>query len=87
MWYHLTDEEASRLNPPEDADECDEWLPVGYIPRPQTRLGWLIYHWVHGLWMRYPLLKVLGYALANTKPSSEVIDLSACEVSDAAVSD
>lgn len=67
-WYHLTDDEALRLNPPGNADDRPEWLPVGYIPRPTTRLGWFAYHVIHGLWMRYPPLKVLGYALGNTKP-------------------
>jgi hypothetical protein len=67
-WYALTPAEVARLNPPDDAGEHDAWLPVGYIPRPATRLGWFVYHVIHGLWMRYPLLKVLGYAVANTKP-------------------
>lgn len=70
-WYSLSDEEAARLNPPEDAPRRDEWLPVGWIPCPKTRLGWLLYHLVHGLWMRYPLHKVVGYALANTRPGWE----------------
>ena len=81
-WYYLTKEEATRLNPPDDAAERDEWLPVGYIPRPTTRLGWCAYHVVHGLWMRYPLCKVLGYAFANTRPSLEVIDVEVIELSD-----
>lgn len=67
-WYSLTSEEADRLNPPKDVDNRPEWLPVGHIPRPTTRLGWFVYHVVHGLWMRYPLYKVLGYALANSQP-------------------
>jgi hypothetical protein len=73
-WYYLTDEEVQRLNPPEDADERDEWQPVGHIPSPKTRVGWFFYHLVHGLWMRYPLHKVLGYAICNTNPGAEVID-------------
>lgn len=67
-WYSLTNEEADRLNPPEDVDSHPDWLPVGYIQRPATRLGWFVYHLIHGLWMRYPLHKVLGYALTNTRP-------------------
>ena len=67
-WYSLTNDEADRLNPPDDADRRPDWQPVGFIPRPTTRLGWFVYHVVHGLWMRYPLHKVLGYALANTQP-------------------
>ena len=81
-WYCLTDAEANRLNPPDDALERDEWLPVGYIPRPSTRVGWFAYHLVHGLWMRYPLHKVLGYALTNTQPSLEVIDVETIELSE-----
>lgn len=75
-WYNLTDNELNRLNPPNDAGERDEWLPVGSIPRPSTRVGWFFYHLVHGLWMRYPLHKVIGYALTNTRPPTDVIDLS-----------
>ena len=71
-WWSLTDEEIARLNPPPDTDERDEWLLVGHIPRPRTRLGWFCYHLVHGLWMRYPLRKVLGYALANTRPETDL---------------
>lgn len=44
----------------------ERWLHVGYIPAPTTRLGWFVYHVVHGLAMRYPLLAVLRYALSNT---------------------
>lgn len=73
-WYTLTDDEADRLNPPDFVDDDvafpDAWLPVGVIPCPRTRLGWFVYHLVHGLWMRYPLHKVLGYALANTEPEA-----------------
>lgn len=72
-WWSLTDAEADRLNPPPDTEECEDWLTVGYIPRPATRLGWLFYHIVHGLWMRYPLHKVLGFALANTKQPEDVV--------------
>jgi hypothetical protein len=67
-WYSLTDEEVARLNPPQNARAGQDWLSVGRIARPKSRLGWFIYHLVHGLWMRYPPHKVLGYALANTKP-------------------
>lgn len=81
-WYSLTIEEANRYNPPayqmmqlEEPARYESWLPVGYIPCPRTRLGWFLYHLVHGLWMRYPLHKVLGFALAHTKPDEFVMDL------------
>jgi hypothetical protein len=85
--WALTPDEVARLNPPEDAAERDEWLPVGYIPQPTTRLGWFAYHVVHGLWMRYPLRKVLGYAFANTQPDSEpvVVESEPVEFHDAEV--
>lgn len=67
-WYSLTNEEADRLNPPYNVGVFPDWLPVGHIPRPTTRLGWFAYHVIHGLWMRYPPHKVLGYALANMRP-------------------
>jgi hypothetical protein len=86
-WYYLADAEATRLNPPDDADERDEWLPVGYIPRPSTRFGWFVYHVVHGLWMHYPPHKVFGYALANTEPSLDVIDLTESDLHYLAVSE
>jgi hypothetical protein len=67
-WYSLTNEEIDRLNPPYNVGVFPDWLPVGHIPRPTTLLGWFAYHVIHGLWMRYPLHKVLGYALANSQP-------------------
>lgn len=84
-WWTLTDEESARLNPPpsyftvgdDEAvyERClfhPDWLSVGYIPQPRTRLGWFVYHLLHGLVMRYPLRKVIGFALANTRPGDEV---------------
>lgn len=71
-WFLLTDDEIQDLNPPDDVDERDDWLPVGFIPRPHTRLAWFAYHVAHGIAMKYPLHKVLGYAFFNTKP--EVIE-------------
>lgn len=87
-WWQLTDEEAERLNPPiqdiiANDDNGDlyesviyhpDWQPVGYIPSPRTRFGWFVYHLIHGLAMRYPWWKVIGFALANTKP--EEIDMT-----------
>lgn len=64
-----------RLNPPiVDHILCDDgwtyqqliddeqWLHVGYIPTPTTKLGWLTYHIIHGLAMRYPLMSVIRYS-------------------------
>lgn len=42
------------------------WIYLGYIPRPQSHLGWFLYHLIHGLLMRYPLYKILGFAVLNT---------------------
>lgn len=68
------DVDYKRLNPPRElnrewADVPDEWLGVGYIPCPQTRLGWFMYHVVHGLAMRYPLRSVLAFALLHSNPN------------------
>jgi hypothetical protein len=84
-WWQLTDEEADRLNPPilniiegGDGDLYvqhlfhPDWQPVGHVPAPRTRLGWFLYHLIHGLVMRYPLHKVIGFALMNTKVSDDV---------------
>ena len=80
--FELTQEEIERLNPhPKqltviDGDSIieyeellcnDKWLAVGHIPLPHTRLGWLVWHIIHGLLMRYPVYKVIGYALTHTK--------------------
>jgi hypothetical protein len=92
-WWKLTDEEAERLNPPilgitEDEEGRvylehivdDKWQPVGYIPSPRTRLGWFIYHIIHGFAMRYPWWKVIGFAFANNKPGDDwIVDLSKVE--------
>lgn len=78
--WRLTPEEAGRLNPPlleiaEDesgqlyykAVDDPEWLFTGYIPTPQSRLGWFIYHLIHGLAMRYPVRKVLVFSVAHAR--------------------
>jgi hypothetical protein len=49
----------------EERLEDERWLGMGYVPRPRSRLGWFVYHLVHGLAMRYPWWKVLGFALAE----------------------
>ncbi len=85
-WWMLTGEEVARCNPPPDIYVFDEddnlyrmevyqpgWQPVGHIPTPTTWLGWFMYHMIHGLAMRYPLHKVVGFALANSRPGEPVL--------------
>lgn len=78
--FLMTQEEYDRLNPPTLSVTYDDvkgkyfiemldhpgWIPVGYIPSPNTRMGWFFYHMVHGLAMRYPFHKVFYYSLTNT---------------------
>lgn len=84
-WWQLTEDEIDRLNPPPEifvpgndgnlymlCSYHEGWLPVGNIPAPRTRFGWFMYHLIHGLVMRYPLWKVLGFAISNTKPGEDV---------------
>lgn len=74
-----TQADYDRLNPPifdhilgddgriyQELLDDDRWLNVGYIPTPTTRLGWFVYHVVHGLAMRYPVASVLRYAWQNS---------------------
>jgi hypothetical protein len=74
----LTKEDYERLNPPAilaykegvgmfqlRLDNDERWLMVGHVPKPKTKLGWFIYHIVHGLAMRYPLLAVIRWSFAN----------------------
>ena len=73
-WFEMTDEEYDDRNPPEVEIEFledgpyekmlddDAWLRTGYIPTPQTKLGWFVYHVIHGLAMRYPFHKVLFFS-------------------------
>lgn len=76
----MSQAEYDRLNPPSlDVIERDgklyeeilydeKWMCIGYVPAPSSRLGWFVHHVVHGLAMRYPILKVLAYALRHTDP-------------------
>lgn len=86
QWWHLTDAELARLNPPlqnlitDDNDNdylsviCDDaWLPVGYIPRPSNRFEWLLYDLCHGFAMRYPWHKVLGFAFSSLLISRNMV--------------
>lgn len=67
------DFDRKALNPPRElcidwVEVPDEWISVGYIPTPQTRLGWFTYHLIHGLAMRYPLRSVIAFSLLHTNP-------------------
>jgi len=77
--FFMGTDEYSNLNPPvieivEDENgklygEClsdDRWIEVGYIPTPSTRIGWFVYHFVHGLAMRYRFLPVLIFSIRNS---------------------
>ena len=46
-------------------DEGGDWISIGLVPRPRTRLGWVLHHLAHGLAMRYPVWKVLGFAVVE----------------------
>lgn len=66
------DFDVKSYNPPKHINFApvnvpDEWLLVGAIPRPTTRLGWFTYHFIHGLAMRYPLRSVIAFSLIHTK--------------------
>lgn len=67
------DFDRKAMNPPRElniewVEVPDEWLGVGYIPTPRTRLGWFTYHLIHGLAMRYPLRSVIAFSLLHTNP-------------------
>lgn len=64
-------EEYIVLNPPpvrsyfreervfEEVIDNDRWMSMGHVPVPQSTLGWFVYHFFHGLLMRYPLWAVI----------------------------
>lgn len=75
--YKLSDEEYDKLNPPSSfltyRDDgmlfrsvppyMNDWVYVGYIPKPRGRIAWFFYNLIHGIWMKYPLFKVLLFSL------------------------
>lgn len=82
-FFEMTQEEYDNLNPPildclydeetekyfiELLGDDPAWIPVGYIPKPKSRLGWFMYHLVHGLAMKYPFHKVVYFSITNTNP-------------------
>jgi hypothetical protein len=79
----MNQSDYDRLNPPtvnhvfdDDGNiyqqliDDERWLNVGYIPTPTTRIGWLTYHLIHGLAMRYPLLSVISYSFRDVFETS-----------------
>lgn len=93
MFLYMAQEEYDKFNPPtllvkydkeRDIDFIEilndpRWTSVGYVPTPKGQLGWFIYHLIHGLVMRYPIHKVLYFALNNTKPCQCTIDVGELE--------
>ena len=66
--FKMTQAECDSLNPPfnvGDVVNTKEWLYVGHIPTPKTRIGWFIYNVIHGLSMRYRLLPVLSFSVSE----------------------
>lgn len=76
--FRMTQAEYDKLNPPfriGDVANTKEWLHVGHIPTPKTRIGWFVYNVIHGLAMRYRLLPVLSFSLSEffrSNPDREV---------------
>ncbi len=74
----MTDADYERLNPPDAQMELLDdgvyikllddpaWLHMGWVPTPTTRLGWFVYHVIHGLLMRYPAWDVLVWSWKNS---------------------
>lgn len=75
--WKLKDEEYDKLNPPilemivreEDKKvfiellNDDNWLHVGCIPTPKNEFQWFVYNFIHGLWMKYPIWKVILFSI------------------------
>lgn len=65
------DFDGNQFNPPYELRVApnnvpDEWVFVGLVPTPKTRIGWFMYHLIHGLAMRYPLKSVIAFSLLDT---------------------
>ena len=63
-------------NPPDDIvvyvrNVPHEWVDIGFVPRPTTRLGLFTLHMIHGLAMRYPFHRVLAFSLINSRPKKK----------------
>lgn len=83
LYYIAGNFDLHRVNPPIRAIIKDkngkqyeellndvDWVAIGYVPRPTTRLGWFVHHIVHGLAMHYPLRCVLAFAFLNSPPGA-----------------
>jgi len=81
--YRLAyDFDVARLNPPvrsiitnkQDGKHYEEllndpdWLSMGYIPQPQSTLGWFRHHLIHGMMMGYPLRSVIAFSILHAVP-------------------
>lgn len=89
MNWRLTDEQYDKLNPPPANFIVDEdtkkvyveylnnkkWLWMGYVPMPTTRIGWFLHHLIHGVWMKYPLWKVVLFAFDKSNDSGTIFIL------------
>lgn len=64
-WHHprLTTEDGALWE--ELPQDGVEWVHVGWVPPPRTRLGWVLHHWRHGRMMGYPRLHVLIYSITE----------------------
>ena len=51
----------------EELVEHPDWIHIGMIPVPKSRLGWFVYNMLHGLAMRYPLRAVIAYSLLHVR--------------------
>jgi len=81
--FHMTDEEYEALNPPlikfgfirgklfQEVIDDDDWIGVGYIPKPKTRFGWFLYHFIHGIAMGYRFLPVLLFSITEARHGDE----------------
>lgn len=85
-WWQLTENEADSRNPPPlDVIEQEgkvyqemilnpEWLLMGYIPMPKSRLQRFLHDLYHGYAMRYPWHKVFWYAVHGLITRESVIN-------------
>lgn len=87
--WRLSDEEYDRLNPPPSIitfrddgvlfrsihPHMEDWVYVGYIPKPSGRVAWFFYNLIHGVWMKYSLLRALLFALDKNNNTGESITL------------
>ena len=65
------DFDGNQFNPPYELRVApdhvpDEWVFVGLVPAPKTRLGWFVHHLLHGIAMGYPLKSIVAFSLLNT---------------------